>query len=88
MDMESQTIATLCRQRNIPCLALKAVSDGIEDDLSPILGGFDIIHIPRIALHVISRPKTWPLAVRLALHSYRAANNLGRGVWATLRRLR
>ncbi|MGZ8366650.1 MAG: phosphorylase family protein [Nitrospira sp.] len=39
VDMESQTIAKLCRQRNIPCLAMKAVSDGLDDDLSPILGG-------------------------------------------------
>jgi adenosylhomocysteine nucleosidase len=87
VDMESQTIAALCRERGIPCLALKAVSDGIEDDLSPILGGFDIIHIPRIAWWVLSRPATWPLAGRLARHSYLAATNLGDGVWATLTRL-
>ncbi|MFN3651290.1 MAG: hypothetical protein ACK47B_17080 [Armatimonadota bacterium] len=86
VDMESQTIAQLCRERGIPCLAMKAVSDGIEDDLSPILGGFDIVDIPRIALRVLSRPGTWPLAARLARHSHRAANNLGHGVWATLSR--
>ena len=49
VDMESQTITALCRERRLPCLALKAVSDGLEDDLSPILGGVDPIHIPRIA---------------------------------------
>jgi adenosylhomocysteine nucleosidase len=87
VDMESQTIAALCRERGIPCLAMKGVSDGIDDDLSPILGGFDIINIPRIALGVVSRPSTWPLAARLARHSYVAANHLGHGVWATLNRL-
>lgn len=84
VDMESQTIAKLCQQRNIPCLAMKGVSDGIDDDLSPILEGFDIINIPRIALRVLAKPQTWPLAARLASHSYRSANNLGHGVWATL----
>ncbi len=87
VDMESQTIAALCRERRIPCLAMKGVSDGIDDDLSPILGGFEIINIPRIALRVLSRPRTWPLAVRLARHSYVAADHLGHGVWATLNKL-
>ena len=84
VDMESQTIAALCRERGIPCLAMKGVSDGITDDLSPILGGFEIINIPRIALRVLGRPRTWPLAARLAQHSYVAADRLGHGVWATL----
>ncbi len=84
VDMESQTIAGLCRERGIPCLAMKGISDSLDDDLSPILGGFEIIHIPRIALHVLWRPHTWPLAARLARHSYLAANRLGHGVWALL----
>lgn len=84
VDMESQTIAKLCRERNIPCLAMKGVSDGIDDDLSPILGGYEVINIPRIAMGVLAKPRTWPLAARLARNSYRAANNLGHGVWATL----
>jgi hypothetical protein len=85
--MESQMITGLCRQRGIPCLAMKGVSDEIDDDLSPILDGFDMIKIPRIAARVLARPSTWPLAARLARHSYRAANNLGRGIWTTIGRL-
>jgi adenosylhomocysteine nucleosidase len=88
VDMESQTIAALCRERGIPFLAMKGVSDGVDDDLSPILGGFDIINIPRIAMRVVSRPSTWPLAARLARHSYVAADHLGQGVWATLTRIK
>lgn len=84
VDMESQMIGELCRQRGILCLAMKGVSDEIDDDLSPILGGFDMVEIPRIAARVLARPSTWPLAARLARHSYRAANNLGRGVWTTI----
>ena len=87
VDMESQTIAALCRRRGVPYLAMKGVSDSMEDDLSPILEGYDVIHIPRIALRVLSRPGTWPLAARLAHHSNVAAKNLGRGVSATLERL-
>ncbi|MDR4479559.1 MAG: hypothetical protein R3B37_07435 [Nitrospira sp.] len=86
VDMESQTIAALCKERGIACLALKAVSDGIDDDLSPVLGGFDIIHIPRIALRVLTRPSTWPLAARLAKHSHLAADRLGHAVWTVLTR--
>lgn len=88
VDMESQTIARLCRERGIPCLAMKGVSDEIDDDLSPILGGFEIINIPRIAMRVLSSPGTWPLAARLARHSYVAANHLGHGVWTTMNNLR
>jgi adenosylhomocysteine nucleosidase len=84
VDMESQTIAALCKERGIPSLALKAVSDGMDDDLSPILGGVEIIRIPRIALKVLCRPGTWPLASRLARHSYRAADHLGHAVWAVI----
>lgn len=87
VDMESQTIAALCKERGIACLALKGVSDELDDDLSPVLGGFELIHIPSIAKRVLSRPSTWPLAARLARNSYRAANNLGNGVWATLTKL-
>ena len=84
VDMESQIIAELCRQRGIRCMAIKGVSDGIEDDLSPILGGFEVIHIPKIARHVLFSPSTWGLAMRMARQSYSAATNLGQGVWATL----
>jgi len=87
VDMESQTIAELCRQRGIPCMAIKGVSDGIEDDLSPILGGFEVVHIPKIARHVLFSPSTWGLAIRMARQSYSAATNLGHGVWATLQGL-
>ncbi len=84
VDMESQTIAALCRERGIRCMAIKGVSDGIDDDLSPVLGGFEIIHIPKIATHVLFSPSTWGLASRMARQSYSAATNLGQGVWATL----
>lgn len=67
VDMESQTIAALCKERGIPCLAMKGVSDGIDDDLSPILGGFEILNIPRIAARVLMKPNTWPLAARLPI---------------------
>jgi nucleoside phosphorylase len=87
VDMESQTIAALCQPLGIRCVAMKGVSDEMDDDLSPILGGFEIINIPRIALRVLSTPSAWPLAVRLARSSRIAAKNLGLGVWATLQRI-
>lgn len=87
VDMESQTIAGFCHDRSIPCLALKGVSDDIDDDLTPILGGFEIVHIPRIALRVLMRPGTWGLAARLARSSYRSATHLGKGLCAVVAEL-
>ena len=87
VDMESQTIAALCREAGIRSLAIKGVSDGMEDDLSTILGGYDVIHIPRIAMRVLASPRTWPLAVQLARQTYAAATTLGHGVLAVLGRL-
>ncbi|MGH7254936.1 MAG: hypothetical protein ACREI3_04090 [Nitrospirales bacterium] len=87
VDMESQTVAEFCRVRGIPCLAMKGVSDGIDDDLTPILGGFDVVDIPRIALRVLARPSTWPLAAHLAKTSYRSASHLGKGLCAFVFRL-
>jgi len=87
VDMESQTIAGFCHERAIPCLALKGVSDGIDDDLTPILGGFEIVDIPRIALRVLMRPGTWGLAARLARSSYRSATHLGKGLCAVVSQL-
>lgn len=84
VDMESQTIAALCKERGIRCMAIKGVSDGVDDDLSPVLGPFEIVHIPKIAKHVLFSPSTWGLASRMARQSYSAATNLGQGVWATL----
>lgn len=86
-DMESQIIAEFCRSRNIPCLALKGISDEIDDDLTPILGGFEVVHIPRIALRVLTHPGTWGLAARLARSSHRSATHLGRGVYEVISRI-
>jgi adenosylhomocysteine nucleosidase len=87
VDMESQTVAAFCRARGIPCLAMKGVSDGIDDDLTPILGGFDVVNIPLIALKVLVRPWTWPLAAHLARTSFRSATHLGKGLSALVLRL-
>jgi len=48
----------------VTCLAMKGVSGGLDDDLSPILDGFQIINIPRIALRVLSQPGPSPHAWR------------------------
>lgn len=87
VDMESQTVAALCREAGIRCLAIKGVSDGMEDDLSPILGGYEVIHIPSIAMRVLVSPKTWPLAAHLAKQSYTTATALGQGVLSVLGRV-
>ena len=87
VDMESQTVATLCRQAGITSLAIKGVSDRMDDDLSTILGGYEVIHIPTITLRVLTSPKTWPLAMQLARQSHMASTMIGHGVVAVLGRL-
>jgi len=87
VDMESQTVAALCREAGIKCLAIKGVSDEMDDDLSPILGGYEVIHIPTLAMHVLFKPKTWPLAAQLAKQTYTTATALGQGVLSVLKRV-
>jgi adenosylhomocysteine nucleosidase len=57
VDMESYWIAMMAREDRIPCLALRAISDGADDGL-PVLPSWRPVHtVPYFALHPIQAAK-------------------------------
>jgi adenosylhomocysteine nucleosidase len=79
VDMESYWIASIAAQRKVPFLALRAVSDTVDDSFPPIERIVDIEGnlLPRkAALHFLSHP--WHLAMLSGLYrnSVKAGKNL------------
>jgi adenosylhomocysteine nucleosidase len=80
VDMESRTILGESQQRNIPALALRAISDtatvDLPLDLNRALSPDGEIDRSRLIAEVVRRPKALPGLVRLAILSSRAATAL------------
>lgn len=79
VDMESYWIAAIAAQRQVPFLALRAVSDTVNDSLPPIEQIVDIegnLLPGKAALHFLSHP--WQLTMLSGLHrnSVKAGKNL------------
>ena len=77
VDMESRTILGECRRRNIPALALRAISDtaslDLPLDLNRALSAQGTINRRRLLAAVVRRPTALPGLVRLGILGYRAA---------------
>jgi nucleoside phosphorylase len=77
VDMESRTILGESQQRNIPALALRAISDtatlDLPLDLNRALSPDGKIDRGRLLAAVVRRPKALPGLVRLGILGYRAA---------------
>jgi len=77
VDMESRTILGESQQRNIPALALRAISDtatlDLPLDLNRALSPDGKIDRGRLLAAVVRRPKALPGFVRLGILGYRAA---------------
>jgi adenosylhomocysteine nucleosidase len=80
VDMESRTILGESQQRNIPALALRAISDTATFDLPLDLNGVLIpqgkIDRSRVLAALVRRPTALPGLVRLGILGYRAATAL------------
>jgi adenosylhomocysteine nucleosidase len=79
VDMESYWIASIAAQRQVPFLALRAVSDTVDDSFPPIEQIVDIegnLLPGKAALYFLSHP--WHLTMLFGLYrnSIRAAKNL------------
>jgi adenosylhomocysteine nucleosidase len=79
VDMESYWIASIAAQRQVPFLALRAVSDTVDDSFPPIEQIVDIegnLLPGKAALHFLSHP--WHLIMLSGLYrnSVKAAKNL------------
>jgi nucleoside phosphorylase len=80
VDMESRTIVGESQQRNIPALALRAISDtaafDLPLDLNRALTAQGKIDRGRLLGAVVRRPQALPGMVRLGILGYRAATAL------------
>jgi len=77
VEMESFPVLAACRERGIPAVAIRAVSDAAETDLpyrfERALDEQGRIHVPRLLAQVARRPQRIPALVQFARQSRRAA---------------
>jgi len=91
VDMESAGAARAAREAGIPFMAIKAVSDGHEEDLPVDFNRFTkedgSMKIARLVLHVLTHPRKIAPLRRLSRNSKAAADNLAAGLGELLPRL-
>jgi nucleoside phosphorylase len=82
MDMESYFAARFCYERRIPFLGIRAVSDGLRDeidfDLNAISDGRGRVRIPLVMASVIKSPRLLMSYCHSWKRSRKAAGTLGR----------
>lgn len=82
VDMEATGVATAAREANCEFAAIKAISDGVEEDLG-FLSGFVRPHgfaTGRFVAHVALRPRLWPAVAALSKNSQLASSSLASAV--------
>jgi adenosylhomocysteine nucleosidase len=87
VDMESYWVARVASERNLPFLAVRAISDGQEDLLPPLDQILDADGKPgarRLAAHLIREPSSLVALVKLARNSGRARRALTTAVACTV----
>ncbi len=86
VDMEQSLVRAAARSLAIPFIGIRSVSDTAEDELDPmILHWIDQMGTPRpavIARDMLLRPRSWPIARRLARNSKHALSTLAQAVAA------
>jgi len=80
VDMETYSAAEVAEERGIPWLALRAVTDGADDDLpldfNALTSPDGSLHRGRIVAATLARPWKIPALLRLGKRSALAAGNL------------
>jgi adenosylhomocysteine nucleosidase len=83
IDMEAFSVADVARIYNVPCIAMKAISDEYNFDLPP-LGRFVTdtgdFRTTAFVAYAVVRPWIWPTVIRLNKNSNLAIKNLDRGL--------
>ena len=83
VEMESAAAAEFCQEHGIPFSAIRAISDGVSDRLSPrlvqLLGGANV-SIPRLLVALAAKPSLAGELWRLARGTKKAARNLATGL--------
>lgn len=80
VEMESQFIREICRQKKIPSATIRAVSDAANDDLpldfNRLMTADDTLSFPRLALALMKSPGKIPQLMRLQKNTRLAARKL------------
>ena len=92
LEMETTAVARIAREHSIPLAAVRAISDGSDEELGFSIGEFtdEEMRISpwRVVQTIARKPGIVPQLIRLGLNSRRAAENLARAVLAILDGLR
>jgi adenosylhomocysteine nucleosidase len=84
VEMESATIARLCKEQGIPCVTLRAISDLANEDLplnfNELLDGQENLSPAKLALAIIKAPHKIPALMRLGKNSALAAEKLAQAL--------
>ena len=81
VDMETFGAARACSEAGVPFLAVRAISDTLDEDLPVDFNRFmegGQMRWPAFLIHVLARPRAVPPLMRLGRHSKAAADNLAR----------
>jgi adenosylhomocysteine nucleosidase len=91
LEMESAAVARVAQERNIPCAAFRAISDGSDEELGFSIGDFTDremrIRAWKVLWTVARKPRIIPQLVRLAKNSRRAGENLATAVRSVVDKL-
>ena len=83
-DMETFYLAKLSHQNHIPFLAVRAISDRLDEDIPPellaVTDGAGRYRFSRALGLLLTKPKLIPASVRLGRNAARASKNLGKAV--------
>lgn len=92
VEMESSVIRTLCRERGIPGITLRVISDTANEDLpldfNALMTSEQRISIPRLTIALLKSPRTVPRLLQLQRHTRLSARRLAEVLRGLLRALR
>jgi adenosylhomocysteine nucleosidase len=82
VEMESYEVLSAARAASVPAVAIRAVSDGADEDLpfdmNRVFGEDGQVSLPRVLGQVLLRPGAIPGLIRLGSNSRKAAESLAR----------
>jgi adenosylhomocysteine nucleosidase len=91
VEMESGVIRDLCRERAIPCVTLRVISDAASEDLpvdfNPLITPDGALRLGGLIAHVLKQPACIPGMLRLQKRTRQAARALATCLEGFLRRI-
>jgi adenosylhomocysteine nucleosidase len=91
LEMETAAVAEVTRAQKVPLAAIRAISDGAEEDLDFSIAELTDremrISIRKVLWTIARKPRIIPQLIRLGKNSRRAGENLAAAVLAVLERL-